>query len=107
MGVGRDDVVSKHLIRRIAPRGTAKAGSKVLLSFVSNQFTAARDMPGISGKKRRRPRHFMKYGHYQNDYTSINTALSLRKSYRGHKTTQMTALCHDARGSEWIDMVAS
>lgn len=100
----RDDVVSKYLIHHTTGNTARSVGRKVDLSAISNQFADARQRAGITTTDGRTPPTFHEIRSlserlYEKEYGSGFTQKLL-----GHKSPKMTAVYHDVRGSDWIDV---
>jgi len=100
----RDDVVSKYLIHHTTGNTARSLGRKVDLSAISNQFADARTRAGIVPNDGRTPPTFHEIRSlserlYEKEYGGKFTQKLL-----GHKSEKMTAVYHDVRGSDWIDV---
>lgn len=100
----RDRVLSQHLVHYTKSASRAKAGQSVALESLTRAFSQARDKAGIKlgitfGKQ---PPSF-------HEMRSLAARLHKAEgrnpqSLLGHKSSTMTDLYQDTRGSEWIDV---
>lgn len=100
----RKNVATHFLIHQPNSYRNATAGAKISLSNISDQFADARERAGIQQQYGKTPPTFHEIRSlserlYEKEYGSGFTQKLL-----GHKSPKMTAVYHDVRGSEWIDV---
>lgn len=100
----RNNVVSKYMIHHVTSSARAKAGAKVNIDTISRAFATAREKAGIVQQDGKEPPTFHEIRSlaerlYEKEYGPAFTQKLL-----GHKSAKTTALYHDSRGSEWIEV---
>ncbi|MGS0737264.1 phage integrase Arm DNA-binding domain-containing protein [Pseudomonas sp. GG8] len=100
----RDNVISKHLVHHVKNFSTTGAGSKVSLASLTSAFAEARDKAALRlgiqlGKQ---PPSF----HEMRSLSARLHAAEGRDPQKllGHRSSTMTDLYRDSRGSEWIEV---
>jgi integrase len=102
----RDRYVSKHLIHYTRNAQGVRPGDQVDPKRLSKAFKEARDKAGIKPADGKTPPTFHEIRSlserlYEKQYDGKFTQKLL-----GHKSAKMTAVYHDSRGSEWIEVAA-
>jgi len=102
----RDDVVSQYLIHHSAPGRRIKAGSQVFVDTISKAFARARDAAKIEWQEGRTPPTFHEIRSLSERLYAEEYGSEFTQRLLGHKSPKMTAVYHDTRGSEWLEVIA-
>ncbi len=100
----RDNAISKYLIHRSRSKGKAKAGSKYSLSTITKEFAKARKLAKITWREGRTPPSFHEIRSLSERLYHDQYGGQFTQKLLGHKSEKMTAVYHDVRGSEWINV---
>ncbi len=102
IGRCKDRVLSRHFLHHSAHAGRAKPGDPIRLKTISVWFAEARDKAGVKAPAGKTPPSFYEIrslAERLHHDQGVNTQALL-----GHKQPATTALYHDLRGSEWIEV---
>lgn len=102
----RDDVVSKYLIHQTKVTPSGVPGARFGLSTITNTFTRARIEAKIAMQDGRTPPTFHEIRSLSERLYEKEYGGNFTQKLLGHKSPKMTAVYHDVRGSEWIDVAA-
>lgn len=96
----RDSVLSRHFIHHVKSGTHRKRGDAVHQNTISRAFTRAQRRSGLTWKKS--PPTF----HEQRSLAErLYAAQGLKtQTLLGHKDARMTAVYHDSRGAEWLEV---
>lgn len=103
----RDNVVSPYLIHHAKKRTLSQPGDPVWKDTISKAFAAARAKAGIAWQDGREPPTFHEIRSLAERLYEKEMGGAFTQKLLGHKSAKMTAVYHDARGSEWLDIVAA
>lgn len=96
---------SKLLVHHMKTINGAVAGEKIPLNYISKYFCRARAESGIKWQEGKTPPSFHEIRSLSERLYHTQYGPEFTQRLLGHKNPQMTALYHDLRGSEWIDVV--
>lgn len=102
----RDNVVSPYLIHHTKPRTMSKPGDAVWKDTISKAFASAREKAGIECQEGKEPPTFHEIRSLSERLYEKELGGAFTQKLLGHKSAKMTAVYHDSRGSEWLDIVA-
>ena len=95
----RDATLSRYMIHHTQPRGNAPPGSSVHKDTISRRFAVARDRTGLEWGSPPTFHEIRSLSLRLHEKTGVNT-----QSLAGHSDPKTTAVYHDSRGSEWIEV---
>lgn len=98
------NVASAFLIHHTTGNNARSVGRKVDLSAISNQFADARARAGIVSGDGRTPPTFHEIRSLSERLYEKEYGGGFTQKLLGHKSPKMTAVYHDVRGSDWIDV---
>lgn len=102
----RDNVVSPYLIHHTKTRTMSKPGDAVWKDTISKAFATARDKAKIEYQEGREPPTFHEIRSLAERLYEKERGGAFTQKLLGHKSAKMTAVYHDSRGSEWLDIMA-
>lgn len=100
----RDNVVSPYLIHHTKAYAFNKPGDPVWKDTISRGFTKARKKADITWQEGKEPPTFHEIRSLAERLYEKEFDGSFTQKLLGHKSAKMTAVYHDSRGSEWLDV---
>jgi integrase len=100
----RNNVVSKYLIHHENKTTLSKPGDQVWIDTISRGFAKARAKSGIKWREGWEPPTFHEIRSLAERLYEKERDGAFTQKLLGHKSEKMTAVYHDSRGSEWLDV---
>jgi integrase len=103
----RDNVVSNSVIHTSESRGGGKVGSALSIGHLSNMFAKFRDDAGIVPDEGKTPTSFHEIRSLSARLFTKEYGAAVAQAILGHKSSKMTDVYRDSRGSEWMEVNVS
>ena len=100
----RGNVVSKYLVHHTVKRGTATVGGRLSIGHLSNKFADFRDKAEIAVDDGKTPPSFHEIRSLSARLYTAAYGKDFAQAILGHRTSRMTDLYRDSRGSEWMEV---
>jgi len=100
----RDNVASKSMVHISEARGGAKVGTSLSLGHISMTFAKFRDEAEIPLEEGKTPPSFHEIRSLSARLYTKQYGKDFAQALLGHKSSKMTDLYRDSRGSEWAEV---